>query len=99
MATNKALSGVIGYFNDPHALLAATEKVRDANYPAFDTFTPFPIHGLEHAQGLRRSIIPWAAMPMVAVRLPRRMFSASLRARHRRSRGAPMRASDRRASN
>lgn len=53
----KILTGVIGFFNDPHLLIKATEKVRDANYENFDTFTPYPVHGLEVAQGLKRSPI------------------------------------------
>jgi len=60
MATReKALAGVIGFFDDPHALIEATKKARDANWQYFDAFTPFPVHGLEAAQGLRRSPIPY----------------------------------------
>lgn len=53
------LAGVIGFFDDPDALIQATEKVRDARFPSFDVFTPYPIHGLEQAQGLSRSWIPF----------------------------------------
>jgi hypothetical protein len=58
MAARK-LSGVVGFFTDPDKLVQATEKVRAANYADFDTFTPYPVHGLEHAQGLKRSWIPF----------------------------------------
>jgi hypothetical protein len=58
MAT-KNLSGVIGFFEDPHALVEAMKRVRDARYQHFDAFTPFPVHGLEHAQGLKRSPLPF----------------------------------------
>ncbi len=53
------LSGVLGFFEDPDSLLEATAKVRDSEYKDFDCFTPYAIHGLEHAQGLKRSPIPW----------------------------------------
>jgi hypothetical protein len=53
------LSGVIGFFDDPHALIEATEKVRDAHYRNFDVYTPYPVHGLDAAQGLKRSPIPF----------------------------------------
>jgi hypothetical protein len=53
------LAGVLGFFDSPDAVLEATAKVRDANYRYFDVFTPYPIHGLEHAQGLKRSPIPY----------------------------------------
>ena len=57
--TGKTLEGVVGFFNDPHALLEATKKIREANYEVFDAFTPYPIHGLEKAQGLKRSPLPY----------------------------------------
>jgi hypothetical protein len=54
-----ALSGVIGFFDDTDTLINATAKVRDARYENFDVFTPYPVHGLEHAQGLKRSPLPF----------------------------------------
>jgi hypothetical protein len=57
--TEKNLEGVVGFFNDPHSLLEATLKVREANFEEFDTFTPYPVHGLEKAQGLKRSPLPY----------------------------------------
>lgn len=53
------LAGVVGFFDDPSSLLEATEKVRDSEFKNFDAFTPYPVHGLEHAQGLKRSKIPY----------------------------------------
>jgi hypothetical protein len=53
------LSGVVGFFDDPESLIEATAKVRDSNYKNFDCFTPFAVHGLEHAQGLSRSKVPY----------------------------------------
>ncbi len=35
--------------------------VREAGYEHWDVFTPFPIHGLEEAMGLRGSRIGWFA--------------------------------------
>lgn len=55
----RQLSGVLAFFDTPDTLLAATEKVRAANYERWDVFTPYPIHGLDHAQGLKRSPIPF----------------------------------------
>ena len=53
------LAGVLGFYDDPETLMHATEKVRDSNFKHFDCFTPFPVHGLEHAQGLKRSRVPY----------------------------------------
>jgi hypothetical protein len=54
----KSLTGVIGYFSDPDQLIEAMKQVRDAKYQYFDAFTPYPVHGLDAAQGLKRSPLP-----------------------------------------
>jgi len=53
------LSGVLGFFDDPQTLLEAAAKTRDSNFKDFDCFTPYAVHGLEHAQGLGRSRVPY----------------------------------------
>ena len=60
----RELAGVIGFFKEPHELVEAMSKVREAKYQEFDAFTPYPVHGLEKAQGLRRSPLP----PLAGVR-------------------------------
>ncbi len=55
----RSLAGVLAFFDSPDGLVAATAKVREANYERFDVFTPYPIHGLDAAQGLKRSPIPF----------------------------------------
>lgn len=44
---------VIGNFDDEEVLFPAVKKVRRAGYRIHDVFTPFPIHGLDKAMGLR----------------------------------------------
>ncbi|MGK5081881.1 DUF3341 domain-containing protein [Bdellovibrionota bacterium FG-1] len=61
-STQPELSGVIGFFDDPHALIEATQKVREARYEKFDAFTPYPVHGLDYAQGLKRSPLPFVTL-------------------------------------
>src|SRR4051812_33512415 len=56
------LAGVIGFFDSPKSLLEATRKVRDARYQHFDAYTPYPVHGLEAAAGLKRSPIPYVTL-------------------------------------
>jgi hypothetical protein len=56
---SRQLAGVLAFFDTPDLLVEATAKVRDANYARWDVFTPYPIHGLDHAQGLKRSPIPF----------------------------------------
>ena len=51
--------GVLAAYKDPGTLLRACEKVRDAGYTRWDAHTPFPVHGLDSAMGLKPTILPW----------------------------------------
>src|SRR6185503_17688982 len=44
---------VVGNFDDEAVLFPAVKKIRRAGYRIHDVFTPFPIHGLDKALGLR----------------------------------------------
>lgn len=44
---------VVGSFDDEAVLFPAVKKVRRAGYKIHEVFTPFPIHGLDKAMGLR----------------------------------------------
>jgi hypothetical protein len=44
---------VVGCFDDEKVLFPAVAKVRQAGYKIHDIYTPFPVHGLDHAMGLR----------------------------------------------
>ena len=50
--------GLIASFTSTPDLYHAAEKVRDAGYRHWDCITPFPVHGLDKAMGLKRSIVP-----------------------------------------
>ncbi len=50
---------VIGTFGDESHLLAATTAVRREDYPIVDVYTPYPVHGIEKAMGLRPSRLTW----------------------------------------
>jgi len=50
--------GALGRFAGPRELLAACETVRDAGFRRWDAHTPFPVHGLDRAMGLRPSVLP-----------------------------------------
>jgi hypothetical protein len=59
-AARGPLYGLIAEFDSPGALLKAAEKVRAAGYRWWDCCTPFPVHGLDAAMGIRRTILPVA---------------------------------------
>jgi Protein of unknown function (DUF3341) len=42
-------------FESARDLYHAAEKVRDAGYKKWDTYSPFPIHGMDEAMGLQKS--------------------------------------------
>ena len=50
--------GLIAAFDATPTLYHACEAVRDAGYTQWDTTTPFPVHGLDAAMGVRRSHVP-----------------------------------------
>lgn len=50
--------GIIASFPDTPAFFHAAEKVRDAGYKKWDTYSSFPVHGMPVAQGQPRSKVP-----------------------------------------
>ncbi len=54
-----AVYGLLAEYDGVMPLLAAAQKVRDAGYVCWDTYTPIPVHGLDEAMGIRRTRLPW----------------------------------------
>lgn len=52
---------LIAEYPDTGSILKAAEKVRDAGYRNWDVITPFPVHGMDAAMGLKRSLVPLIA--------------------------------------
>jgi len=46
---------VVGCYDDEVVLFPAVKKVRTAGYKIHDVYTPFAVHGLDHALGLRET--------------------------------------------
>ena len=61
--------GILARFDTPSDLLNAANAARDAGYRRFDTFTPFPVHSIDRAMGLRDTRLPWIALAMGALGL------------------------------
>jgi hypothetical protein len=64
MAKRPKMFGLLAEYDSAASLYAACEKVRDAGYAAWDAYSPFPVHGLEKAMGLRASLVPWIVCVM-----------------------------------
>jgi hypothetical protein len=50
---------LIAVFTAPDELLDATQSARMAGYPIHDAFTPFAVHGLDRAMGMKPSRLTW----------------------------------------
>jgi hypothetical protein len=46
---------VVGCFDDEEVLFPAVKRVRNAGYKIHDVYTPFAVHGLDHALGMRET--------------------------------------------
>lgn len=55
----KILYGIMAEFDTPTQVVDAARKVREAGYTKTDAFSPFPIHEMDEALGIRRSILPY----------------------------------------
>lgn len=49
-------------FTDPGQLLEAVKSLRGLGHRVLDTYTPFPVHGMDDAMGLRPSRLPRACL-------------------------------------
>ena len=58
----KKLHGTYAEFDAVDTLLAACRRVRDAGYTKTDAFTPFPVHGIDKALGIKPTALPWIAL-------------------------------------
>jgi hypothetical protein len=50
---------IMAEFETPAAILHAAQQVHNAGFRDWDVFTPFPIHGMDRAMGLRNSKVGW----------------------------------------
>ncbi len=60
--SSQKLYGLLGEFQTPGAILSAAKKVHEAGYKWWDCCTPFSVHGLDKAMGIRPTILPWLVL-------------------------------------
>lgn len=58
---------IVGSFNDEAVLFPAVKSVRKSGYKIYDIYTPFPIHGLDKAMGLRDTSLHTAGFIYAAI--------------------------------
>ena len=49
-------------FEEPELLLAAVKRLKELGHPVLDTFTPFPVHGMDEALEVKPSRLPRACL-------------------------------------
>ena len=55
MSASTKSYGLIAEFSTPAAAMHAATQVRDAGFTRWDVFTPFPVHGMDKAMGMKNS--------------------------------------------
>ncbi len=56
------VAGLLAEFEGPEALRQAAARVRDLGYRHWDVYSPYPIHGIERAMGIRPTGLPWLVL-------------------------------------
>ncbi len=56
--------GVIAEFDNTVDVMHATQAAYDAGYRRMDVHSPFPIHGIDDALGVKPTILPWIVLIM-----------------------------------
>ena len=59
MAAISKVYGIVAEFENPADAMHAAEKVRDTGFRKWDVFTPFPVHGMDKAMGIKNSKVGW----------------------------------------
>lgn len=55
---------ILAEYSGPDELIAASKKVRDRGFTRWDTYSPFPVHGIDPAMGIKRTRLPWVVLAM-----------------------------------
>lgn len=56
------IAGLLAQFDDVDTVMAAAEYCRDQGFTRWDVHTPFPVHGMDKAMGIRPTILPWLVL-------------------------------------
>ena len=53
---------LLAEFSTPGKLLKAAEKLSNCGYTTYETYSPFPIHGMDDAMRLKHSKLGWIVL-------------------------------------
>lgn len=54
--------GYLARYENVTQLVDACEKIRDAGYKRWDAYSPFAVHGIDPAMGIRPTVLPWLVL-------------------------------------
>jgi mono/diheme cytochrome c family protein len=54
--------GTVAEFETVDSLMSACRKFRDAGFKDIDAYTPFPVHHIDEALGIKPTHLPWIAL-------------------------------------
>ncbi len=60
----RVASLLLAEYETPDGCADAAAKLRDAGYTKFDAHTPYPVHGMDAAMGMRDTPIGWIVLVM-----------------------------------
>ena len=69
MGRKKVLGGMAAIFLEEADVVHAAAQVRQSGFVKFDAISPYPIHGMEEACGIKRSGIPYVTFTAAIVGL------------------------------
>ena len=55
---------ILALYDDPDRLLNAAALAKEHGFQGMDAYTPYPVHGLSEALGIRKSWIPYVTLVM-----------------------------------
>ena len=56
--------GVLALYDDPDKLLHAAAIAKEHGFPDLDAYTPYAVHGLSEALGIKKSWVPYVTLVM-----------------------------------
>jgi hypothetical protein len=56
------VAGILAEFDGPESLKAAARRIREEGFTRWDAHSPFPIHGIDRAMGVRSSRLAWLVL-------------------------------------
>ncbi len=59
---DRQIYGLLAEFDTPTQMVEAARQVRDAGYTKTDAFSPFPLHEIDEALGIKKSILPYLVL-------------------------------------